>query len=132
MNENMNENLNNNENVTNAGEQQGNQNKEFYSGDVFNAYNPNQNTSSNSNPAPEKAFSEEPLTMVEWLLTLIVGCVPCVGLIMYLIWAFGKSGNLHRRNFSRAYLIIMVAGYIISFILMFIISAASMFGYYYW
>ena len=132
----MNENLNNDLNTTNVENQNENQNqnqnKEFYSGDVFNAYNPNQNTNNNTNPTPEKQFTDEPLSMLEWLLVIVVGCIPCVGLIMYLIWAFGKSGNIHRRNFSRAYLILMIIGYVLSFIAMFIISAASVFGYYYW
>lgn len=134
----MNENLNNELNTTNTENQNQsenqNENKNFYSGDVFNAYNPNQstNSNSNSNETPDNNFTDEPLSMLEWLLTLVVGCIPCVGLIMFLIWGFGKSGNIHRRNFSRAYLILMIIGYVIGFIGMFILSAVSMFGYYYW
>lgn len=48
-----------------------------------------------------------PLSMGEWLLTILIFFIPCcIGVIPYCIWAFGKSGNLHRRNFCRAALIV--------------------------
>lgn len=49
-----------------------------------------------------------PLSMGEWLLTLLIAMVPCIGLIVYLVWAFDRSGNVNRKNFCRAYLILQV------------------------
>jgi len=46
------------------------------------------------------------VSTVEWLGTLIVLIVPIVGIVLYFIWAFG-SGNLNRRNYCRAALILM-------------------------
>jgi hypothetical protein len=42
----------------------------------------------------------------EWIGTLIVLIIPIVGLVLYFVWAFG-SGNLNRRNYCRAALIMM-------------------------
>lgn len=48
-----------------------------------------------------------PLSLGEWILTILVmQLVPCVGIIMYFVWAFSKNGNVNRKNFCRAYLII--------------------------
>mgnify|MGYP000509046176 CR=1 FL=1 len=70
---------------------------------IFNAngYNNNYN-SQNNYQMPPKQMDLSPLSTGEWLLTLIVGIIPCAGLILYIIWAFGNSGNLNRRNYCRA------------------------------
>ena len=48
-----------------------------------------------------------PLSLGEWILTILVmQLVPCVGIVMYFVWAFSKNGNVNRKNFCRAYLII--------------------------
>ena len=47
------------------------------------------------------------ISTVEWLGTLIVLIVPILGIILYLVWAFGSGGNLNRRNYCRAALILM-------------------------
>ena len=73
------------------------------------------------------------LSTVEWFGALIVLIVPIVGFVVYLVWAFGSGGNLNRRNYCRAALILMaisiVLGIIFSVALGSIIAmAASGFG----
>jgi len=58
---------------------------------------------------------------LEWLVNLVVLAIPIVGLIACIIWAMG-FGNLNRRNFARAALILMVA-----VILLVVIFGATMF-----
>ena len=41
-----------------------------------------------------------PMTMGEWIVTLIIMAIPCVNIIMCFVWGFGSTGNLNRRNFS--------------------------------
>ena len=48
-----------------------------------------------------------PMTMGEWIVTLIIMAIPCVNIIMCFVWGFGSTGNLNRRNFCRAYLIMI-------------------------
>jgi len=50
-----------------------------------------------------------------WLVNLILLIIPIVGLVVYIIWAFGK-GNLNRRNFARATLIFLIASIILSIV----------------
>lgn len=47
-----------------------------------------------------------PMSMGDWVLTILALFIPCAGVIIYLIWAFGKKGNVNRRNYCRAYLAI--------------------------
>lgn len=78
-----------------------------------------------------KQMDLSPLSTGEWLLTMIVGIIPCAGLILYIIWAFGNSGNLNRRNYCRASLILQVISYVlvIFFVIIAAIGRVSYYGY---
>jgi len=43
----------------------------------------------------------------DWIVTYLVMMIPCIGFIMMFVWAFGSSGNVNRRNYARAILIII-------------------------
>lgn len=73
-----------------------------------------------------------PMDLKDWVLTLIILMVPCVGIVMYFVWAFGNKGNINRRNFCRAQLIIfavLLVLYLIFFALfgMFAITGAALY-----
>ena len=53
-----------------------------------------------------------PVTSVgEWVVTLLILCIPIVNLIMLIIWACNNgNGNPNRANFSKAYFIMMAIG----------------------
>ena len=53
---------------------------------------------------------ESPLSVGDWFITILVLAIPIVGLIMYLVWAFGSSGNVNRKNYCMAMLIWCVIG----------------------
>ncbi|MGF7144897.1 hypothetical protein HNQ56_003330 [Anaerotaenia torta] len=59
---------------------------------------------------------EIPMTMGQWLITIIVQAIPCVGIIMLFVWAFGQ-GNVSRRNYCRAMLIISAVGLVLGIII---------------
>jgi ABC-type sugar transport system permease subunit len=65
---------------------------------------------------PPSPPSSPVMSVSDWLLTWLVLIIPCVNLIMCLVWAFSSSGNLNRRNFCRAYLIIMAVVLVLSII----------------
>ena len=74
-----------------------------YIGVPNTGYQPNYGNNPNS---PYNGMDTSPLTMGDWLLTLLASMIPCAGIILVFIWAFGKNGNVNRRNFCRAQLII--------------------------
>jgi hypothetical protein len=61
-------------------------------------------------PSPEK----RPLTAWEWLVTLIVLCIPLLNTILCFVWALSSSGNNHRRNFSRVTLFLIPGAVVIA------------------
>lgn len=80
---------------------------------------------------PHVPEDELPMTMGQWLLTLIIVFIPvcCVGFIMTLVWAFG-NGNVNRRNFCRALLIVDAIGLLLVILYIIILAAAGAASYY--
>ena len=56
----------------------------------------------------QEGMDQTPLSMGEWVITILVLMIPIAGLVLYCMWAFGKSGNINRRNYCRAYLAVAV------------------------
>ena len=68
------------------------------------------------------------MTMGEWVVTLLIMMIPCVNIIMMLVWAFG-NGNENRKNFCRANLIMEVIKGVLIFISYVTIFAGLMSAY---
>jgi O-antigen ligase len=49
-----------------------------------------------------------PLSIGNYVVMMIVGGIPLVGLIMMLIWAFSGNTNRNKQNYARAVLIMML------------------------
>ncbi|MHC4580698.1 MAG: hypothetical protein ACYS14_04525 [Planctomycetota bacterium] len=47
-------------------------------------------------------YRNSPMSVGEWMITLLVLAIPLVNLIMYLYWALSTSGNVNRKNFCIA------------------------------
>ncbi|WP_298221089.1 hypothetical protein [Flavobacterium sp.] len=78
-------------------------------------------TLENSNP--------KPLSVKEWLKTLLLLAIPVVGIVLLFVYAFGSNENPNRQNWAKAYLIlagIVLALVIFCFILFGSIFAATM------
>lgn len=43
-----------------------------------------------------------PMSVRDWMITLLILAIPGLNLVMYLVWGLGNSGNVNRRNFCRA------------------------------
>lgn len=60
---------------------------------------------------------DAPLTVGQYIGMFLLMLIPLVNLILLLVWAFNSSGNINRRNFARAALIMMLIGIAISILL---------------
>lgn len=80
---------------------------------------------------------EEPMSMGEWLISLLVMLIPCANIIMMFVWAFSSKEKKSKSNFFKAYLIFFAIGIVFMIIMMIVMGAAvasaldSMGGYYY-
>lgn len=70
-------------------------------------------------------FDMMPMTMGEWVVTLIIMAIPCVNIIMCFVWGFSSTGNLNRRNFCRAYLAIIAVAVVV-YLLIGIVAGVSL------
>lgn len=63
-----------------------------------------------SAPQPQPVYQEQPqleppVTMGEWLISLLLMCIPCVNIVLMFVWAFGSTTNKSKSNFFKAALI---------------------------
>lgn len=84
-----------------------------------------QNTYGNyENPyQPKPAGYEKPMSLGQWLITLIVLAIPCINIIMLFVWGFGSETQTTKKNFCRATLIFTAIGIVLYFILVGTIAA---------
>ena len=64
----------------------------------------------------ETRFDSSPMSVKDWFITIFILAIPIVGIVMYLVWAFGSTGNLNRRNFCRASLLWVVIVFAVVFV----------------
>ena len=61
------------------------------------------------------------MTTKDWLTTLILLSIPLVNIVLFIIWAFSDTGNLNRRNYCRAGLILLAVFLVIYVIVLVLI-----------
>jgi len=56
---------------------------------------------------------EPPMTIVDWIITIIITGIPCVNIVMLFVWGFSNGGNTSRKNYCRAALILGAIGFVL-------------------
>lgn len=51
---------------------------------------------------------KQPVSVGEWILTLLIASIPLINLIMLFVWAFGSNTKLSKANWAKATLIWIV------------------------
>lgn len=109
---------NNQSNIQNNGQNQNayGQNQNAYGQNMYGqpqnnyAYGqqfPNYNQIPYPGPGYTPREMEEPVEMGEWAGLLALGTfVPCIGIILMIVWAFGNTEKKSKSNFCKAFLII--------------------------
>lgn len=67
---------------------------------------------------------DDEMTLGQWILTLVLTCIPCVNIVMLLIWAFGSGQYISRKRWAQAQLIICAVVVVLYFIMAAIFGAA--------
>lgn len=73
-----------------------------------------------ANPVIDYHGLEEPVSVGEWLVSMLVMMVPCLNIILMFVWAFSQTEKKSKANFFKAQLIIIgivVALYLVVLIL---------------
>lgn len=48
---------------------------------------------------------EEPVSFSDWMVTMLILCIPCVNIVMMFVWAFGSNTKKSKSNYFKARLI---------------------------
>ena len=73
----------------------------------------------------QPSSSYNPLSVKDWLITLLLTAIPVVGLILLFVWAFSSDTHPGKGNWAKAALI-MYAIIIVLYILFFAVFGAAM------
>lgn len=60
---------------------------------------------------------EEPVTFADWMLSMLIMCIPCVNIIMMFVWAFGSNTKKSKSNFFKASLVWMLIFIVLSIVM---------------
>ena len=71
---------------------------------------------------------EEPISVSEWLITMLVLAIPCVNLIMLFVWGFGGAEKRSKSNYCKAYLIWMAICFVIGILFYIVVIAGIVAG----
>ena len=78
-------------------------------------YQPQQQSYYQPNQMPP-AETEAPVSLGEWVITLIIMAIPCVNIIMMFVWGFGSGAKTSKKNYCRAMLIFLLIGIVFYFL----------------
>ena len=65
----------------------------------------------------------KPMTIGDWIITLIITYIPLVGFIMLFVWAFGGGTHPSKKTWAQAVLILMVVGIVLAIIFFGVIAS---------
>ena len=57
-----------------------------------------------------------PISVGEWVITIIIIAIPIVGFIMLFVWGFGSNTQPSKANWAKATLIMIVISIVLSFL----------------
>lgn len=88
----------------------GNYNQNYHQG-----YNQNNNPYYN-NQRMNRPYdpNSEPMTLKDWIITYLLLMIPIANIVFIFMWAFGSNVNKSKKTFFQAYLIIVLAGIVLS------------------
>lgn len=70
---------------------------------------------------------EDPVSFGDWMLTILIMCIPCVNVVMMFVWAFSSNTKKSKSNYFKAQLVWALI-YIVVVVLLVIVMGASLGG----
>jgi ABC-type multidrug transport system permease subunit len=90
---------------------------------------------SSPQPPAQASGGVDLITMGQYLIMFLIMCIPIAGIVMLFIWGFGSETGPNKKNFARAYLVMMAiaigVGILISIVMGAIIASIMSSMYYY-
>lgn len=58
----------------------------------------------------------KPLTLQDWMVTILITFIPLVNIVMYFVWAFGEGTHPSKKTWAQASLLWLVISIVLSMI----------------
>ena len=62
----------------------------------------------------------------DWALTIFLASLPIIGFILVLVWAFDSDTNIHKKNWAKGNLLIMIIALVLVFMFLFIFGGLAL------
>ena len=62
----------------------------------------------------------------DWALTIFLASLPIIGFILVLVWAFDSETNIHKKNWAKGNLLIMIIAFVLVFMFLFIFGGLAL------
>jgi hypothetical protein len=68
----------------------------------------------------------KPVSVKEWVITILLLIIPVVNIIMLFIWAFGKETSVTKSNFAKAHLLWILIVFVVVIFFLLLLSALGL------
>lgn len=76
----------------------------------------------------ETVQAYRPLSLKDWIITLLITFIPIVNFVMYLVWAFGNETHPSKKTWAQATLIWLAISLLLGGIIMAVFGLAFITG----
>ena len=73
-----------------------------------------------------ESSNQKPLSVKDWLITLLLMAIPVVGIVLLCVYAFGSNQNPNRQNWAKAQLIMLAI--VLALVVLILIIFGSIFA----
>jgi branched-subunit amino acid transport protein AzlD len=69
---------------------------------------------------------QKPMSVKDWLITLLLMAIPVVGIVLLFVYAFGNNENVNKQNWAKAQLIMLAI--VLALVIFFLVLFGSIFA----
>lgn len=102
------------------------QDGQYSQGGQYSQYDENGILNQNVQQGGYQIPMEEPMSVGDWLIILLIMMIPCVNIVMVFVWAFSNSEKKSKSNYFKAILIWSLIWIVLSIVLSIVIGASVM------
>ncbi len=78
------------------------------------------------NLTAQEQVNTQVLSVKDWAITIFITSLPLIGLIMLLVWAFSDDTNIHKKNWAKGNLLIMLIILAVVFAFLFLFGGIAL------
>ncbi|MBL0014195.1 MAG: hypothetical protein IPP30_11010 [Flavobacterium sp.] len=73
-----------------------------------------------------ESSNQKPMSVKDWLITLLLMAIPVVGIVLLFVYAFGNNENVNKQNWAKAQLIMI--GIVLALVIFCLLLFGSIFA----